>query len=87
MTARVTALVQKAPATIYRTGDTALNVLPYVPGRIRNATPDELAALPGPAWMILPTEQADAWWRAGAKLRAVMPVGDAEQWRLFRLDQ
>ena len=86
--ARVTALVQKAPATIYRTGDTALNVLPYVPGRIRNATPDELAALPGPAWMILPTEQADALVaRRPDKLRVVMPVGDAEQWRLLHLDR
>ncbi len=85
---RVTALVQAAPATIYRTGDTALNVLPYVPGRIRNATPDELAALPGPAWMVLPIGQADALVaRRPDKLHVVMPVGDAGQWRLLRLDR
>jgi 4-amino-4-deoxy-L-arabinose transferase-like glycosyltransferase len=86
--ARITALVQNALAPIYRTGDTALNVLPYVPGRILNAEPDELAALKGPAWMILPIDQADALLAPRPdKLRVVMPVGDAEQWRLLRLDQ
>ena len=58
--ARVIATVQSAPAPIYRTADTALNVLPYVPGRILNAKPEELPAIPGPAWMILPIDQADA---------------------------
>jgi hypothetical protein len=83
--ARITALVQNALAPIYRTGDTALNVLPYVPGRILNAEPDELAALKGPAWMILPIDQADALLaQRPDKLRVVMPVGDAEQWRLLR---
>jgi hypothetical protein len=38
--------------------------------------------------MILPTEQADALVaRRPDKLRVVMPVGDAEQWRLLRLDR
>jgi 4-amino-4-deoxy-L-arabinose transferase-like glycosyltransferase len=85
---RVTAMVQAAPATIYRTGDTALNVLPYVPGRILIATPEELAALAGPAWLVLPTEEADALVaKRGGKLHVVFPLGEDEQWRLLRLDQ
>ena len=58
--ARITRLVQAAPGPIYRTGDTALNVLPYLPGRIRNATLDELGTVPGPAWMVLPADEAEA---------------------------
>ncbi len=85
--ARITELVQAAPGPIYRTGDTALNVLPYVPGRIRNATLDELATVPGPAWMVLPADEAAALLaRRPEKLHAVMPLGEAQQWRLLRLD-
>jgi 4-amino-4-deoxy-L-arabinose transferase-like glycosyltransferase len=88
---RITALVQAAPAPIYRTGDngdTALNVLPYVPGRILDAAPDELAKMPGPAWMVLPADLAAVLLaRRPDKLHVVMPVGAAEQWRLLRLDQ
>ena len=85
--ARITQLVQAAPGPIYRTGDTALNVLPYVPGRIRNATLDELGTVPGPAWMVLPADEAAALLaRRPDKLHAVMPLGEAQQWRLLRLD-
>ena len=85
---RVTAAVQAAPATIYRTGDTALNVLPYVPGRILIATPEELAVLAGPAWMVVPTDEADALVaKRPDKLHIVLPLGEAEQWRLLRLDR
>ena len=85
---RVTALVQAAPATIYRTGDTALNVLPYVPGRILIATPEELALLAGPAWLVLPTEEADALVaKRPGKLHVVLLLGEDEQWRLLRLDR
>ena len=61
--------------------------MPYVPGRILIATPDELASVEGPAWMLLPNDEAGALvaWRPG-KLRIVMPLGDVEQWRLLRLD-
>jgi 4-amino-4-deoxy-L-arabinose transferase-like glycosyltransferase len=85
--AQVTTLVQAAPGPIYRTGDTALNVLPYIPGRILNASLDELAGLAGPAWMVLPTDQADAVLaQRPDKLHTVMPLGESEQWRLLRLD-
>ena len=85
---RVIALVQAAPATIYRTGDTALNVLPYVPGRILIAAPEELALLAGPAWLVLPTEEADALVaKRGGKLHVVLLLGEDEQWRLLRLDR
>ena len=86
--ARIIALVQAAPGPIYRTGDTALNVLPYVPAKILEATPEELAAVAGPAWMVLPTDQAEALLaRRPDRLHVVMPLGDAEQWRLLRLDR
>jgi hypothetical protein len=86
--ARVTALVQAAPAPLYRTGDAALNVLPYVPGRILNASFDELQTLPAPAWMVLPDAEAVALLaRRPDKLRVVMPLGDQEEWRLLRLDK
>jgi len=86
--ARITASVKAAPAPIYRTDATALNVLPYVPGRILNASLDELAAFPGPAWMVLPIDQAEALVaRRPDKLHVLIPVGDAEQWRLLRLDR
>ena len=85
---RVIAAVQAAPATIYRTGDTALNVLPYVPGRILIATPQELAVLAGPAWMVVPIDEADALVaKLPDKLHVVLPLGDTEQWRLLRLDR
>jgi hypothetical protein len=83
----LTALVQAAPAPIYRIGDVALNVLPYVPGRIVIATVDEMAAAPAPAWMILPTDQADTLLaRRPQELHVVRPLGDVGQWRLLRLD-
>ena len=86
--ARITAFVKAAPAPIYRTGDTALNVLPYVPGRIRNASFDELVTMPAPAWMVLPNAEAAALLsRRPGKLRVVMPLGEREEWRLLRLDE
>jgi 4-amino-4-deoxy-L-arabinose transferase-like glycosyltransferase len=85
---RMTALVQAAPAPIYRSGDAALNVLPYVPGRILDAPPDALAAISGPAWLVVPTDQAEALLaQRPDKLHVVMPIGAKEQWRLLRLDQ
>jgi 4-amino-4-deoxy-L-arabinose transferase-like glycosyltransferase len=86
--AQITALVQAAPGPIYRTGDTALNVLPYVPGRILIATADELATVAGPAWIVVPTDQAETLLaQRPDKLHVIMPVGETEQWRLLRLDR
>jgi 4-amino-4-deoxy-L-arabinose transferase-like glycosyltransferase len=87
--AQITTLVQAAPAPIYRTTDTALNVLPYLPGRIRNLDSlDALAALSGPAWLVLPTDEAETLLaRRPDKLHVAMPMGDRGQWRLLRLDQ
>ena len=85
---RITAAMQDAPGTLYRTGDTGLNVLPYVPGKILIATPDELASVEGPAWMLLPKDEASALVaRRSDKLHVVMPLGDVGQWRLLRLDR
>ena len=85
--ARIAQLVQATPGPIYRTGDTGLNVLPYVPGRIRNASLDALGTVPGPAWVVLPADEAEALQaRRPDKLHAVMPLGEAQQWRLLRLD-
>jgi hypothetical protein len=86
--ARMTALVQAAPAPIYRTGDIALNVLPYVPGRILNAAPDDLAAVSGPAWLVVPVDLAEALRaRRPEQLHEVIPLGQMQQWRLLRLDR
>jgi 4-amino-4-deoxy-L-arabinose transferase-like glycosyltransferase len=86
--ARITEATRAAPGPIYRTEDTALNVLPYVPVRILNATLNELGTVPGPAWMVLPAAEAETLLaRRPDKLHVVMPVGEAQQWRLLRLDQ
>jgi 4-amino-4-deoxy-L-arabinose transferase-like glycosyltransferase len=82
------AMMATAPATIYWSGDVALNLLPYLSGRIRNASLDELAAIPGPAWMIMTTDDADALLaRRPTALRIVMPLGETQQWRLLHLDR
>ena len=45
------------------------------------------AAIPGPAWMIMTTADAEALVaRRPGKLHIVTPLGDVEQWRLLRLD-
>ncbi len=81
------ALLQAAPGTIYWSGDVALNILPYLPGHILNASLEELATTPGPAWMIMTADDANALLarRPGA-LHIVMPLGEQNQWRLLRLD-
>lgn len=85
--ARITAVMRPAPGPLYRTSDAALNILPYVPGRIRNASPDQMARVTGPAWMVVtPDEAAALLARRPDKLHDVMPVGEAQQWRLLRLD-
>jgi hypothetical protein len=63
-------------------------VLPYVPGRIASASLRELTTVSGPAWMIVPTDQAATLLaQRPAKLHLVMPLGDVSQWRLLRLDE
>ena len=82
------ALVDAAPGTIYWSGDVALNILPYLPGQILNASLDELAKVPGPAWMIMTNDDANALMaRRPGPLHAVMPLGEWNQWRLLRLDK
>jgi 4-amino-4-deoxy-L-arabinose transferase-like glycosyltransferase len=86
--ARMSAAVQAAPAPIYWYGDVALNVLPYVPGRIRNASFDALTTMPGPAWIVTDIADAEALRaRRPGVLHMVMPLGDVQQWRLLRLDR
>jgi 4-amino-4-deoxy-L-arabinose transferase-like glycosyltransferase len=85
--ARVSALVQAAPGPVYWFGDVALNLLPYLPGPIANAAPDELAVIPGPAWIIMTDADAETLLaRRPEKLHVVMPLGELGQWRLLRLD-
>lgn len=85
--ARLTELVRAQPAPIYTIGATALNVLPYVPGRILFASATELATVSAPAWMVLPPDEADALLspRRGS-LREMTPDG-IQEWRLLRLDK
>ena len=85
--ARLTELVQMQPASIYATDATALNVLPYVPGRIIFASPGDLATVSAPAWMVLPFTQADALLsQRPSGLHEMTPSGIVE-WRLLRLDK
>ena len=85
---RMTALVQAAPAPIYWSGDVGLNVFPYVPGTIRNVSLEDLAKMPGPAWIVVAIPDADALIaQRPDKLRAVIPLGNGEQWRLLRLER
>jgi hypothetical protein len=84
---RIITIMQTNPGPIYKTGDTGLNILPYVPGKILIATPDELANVKGPGWMLLPNDQANALAaRRPSSLHVVIAVGDAGQWRLLRFD-
>jgi hypothetical protein len=77
-----------APGPVYVWAATALNVLPYVPGRIVYVSPDEMTTLEGPAWLILPLDQAEILQaRRPDKLHAAMLAGGSEQWRLLRLDK
>jgi 4-amino-4-deoxy-L-arabinose transferase-like glycosyltransferase len=85
--ARLTELIQAQPAPIYTIGATALNVIPYVPGRSVFASLGELATVSAPAWMALSPAESDALLaqrRAG--LREMTPSG-VEEWRLLRLDK
>ena len=85
---QVAVLVDAAPGTIYWSGDVALNILPYLPGQILYASLDELAAVPGPAWMIMTNDDANALLaRRPGPLHVVMPLGEWDQWRLLRLDK
>ena len=86
--AQVTALMEAAPGPIFWSGDVALNLLPYLPGHIENASFEQLAAVAGPAWMIMTTADAEAMVaRRPGKLHIVRPLGETEQWRLVRLDR
>lgn len=81
-------LIEAAPATIYWYGDVGLNTLPYLPGHILNASLDELATMPGPAWMIMTADDANTLLaRRPGGLHVAMSVGEQDQWRLLRLDR
>lgn len=81
-------LIEAARGTIYWSGDVALNILPYLPGHILNASLDELATVSGPAWMIMTTDDANALLaRRPGVLHIAMPLGEWDQWRLLRLDK
>jgi 4-amino-4-deoxy-L-arabinose transferase-like glycosyltransferase len=85
--AQLTELVQAQPAPIYTIGATALNVIPYVPGRSVFASLGELATVSAPAWMALSPAESDALLaRRRGGLREMTPSG-VEEWRLLRLDK
>jgi 4-amino-4-deoxy-L-arabinose transferase-like glycosyltransferase len=86
--ARITEQAQAAPAPIYTMGATALNVLPYVPGKILSVTPGEMDLVPGPAWIVAPTEMVETLLsHRPDKLHVVTPLGEHDEWRLLRLDK
>ena len=86
--AQVTALVEAAPGPIYWSGDVALNLLPYLPGHIQNASLEQLASGTGSS---LDDHDHRRRRRLGgaASRQAAHRAGrsaSAEQWRLLRLD-
>ncbi len=84
--ARVTAVIQAAPAPIYRIGFAGLSLFPYVPGRILSTTPSELETVQGPAWIVVTTGEAkDLMSRRPNGLRFVTPVGEDDM-QLLHLD-
>jgi hypothetical protein len=86
--AQITTLVQAAPGPIYRVGVTALNVLPYVPGRIISVPLDDLSTIRGPAWIILPSEDADHLLaQRSGKLGVATQFGHSTEWQLLRLEK
>jgi 4-amino-4-deoxy-L-arabinose transferase-like glycosyltransferase len=86
--AQITRLVQAAPGPIYRTGVTALNVLPYVPGRIISVSLDELETIQGPAWIVLPNDDAGRLLvQRSNKLHVAMQLGQSQEWQLLRLEK
>jgi 4-amino-4-deoxy-L-arabinose transferase-like glycosyltransferase len=85
---RITAAMQSAPEPIYRAGDTGLNILAYVPGKVLIKSLDELTTVPAPAWMLLPIDDAAVLLaRRPNTLNVVMTVGNAKEWDLLRLDR
>jgi 4-amino-4-deoxy-L-arabinose transferase-like glycosyltransferase len=85
--ARVTAVVDTAPAPIYEQDNVALNVVAYVPGKIFDVTLDEMETARGPAWMLLTAPDADTLLaHHPGSLHLVIRLGEADQWRLLRLD-
>jgi len=85
--AKVTELVREMPAPIYRTGATALNVLPYVPARILDASIDRLEIIGGPAWIAVSPDQAEKLIARRPKvLRVVRSFEWSEDWQLLYLE-
>ena len=85
--ARITDFVKAAPATIYRTGPTGINVFPYVPERVLNVAPAELQTIRGPAWLAVPVDEAEALVaQRPNQLRIVMSFGTDDEWRLVRVE-
>jgi 4-amino-4-deoxy-L-arabinose transferase-like glycosyltransferase len=86
--AQITELVRGAPGPIYRSGDTALNILPYVPGRIVGAGLEEMMAAHAPAWMVATIADSEKLLQTrSGDLKSVMPLGDRGELRLLRLDR
>jgi 4-amino-4-deoxy-L-arabinose transferase-like glycosyltransferase len=84
--ARITPAIQAAPAPVYRIGVAGLNLLPYVPGRILSTTPSELETVPGPAWIIVSSDEAKTLLsQRPSDLRLVMAVGE-DDLQLLRLN-
>jgi len=58
---KITDLVHNAPAPVYRTNWTSgMNELPYTPFRVTTIRPEEMRTIPKPAWVVVPTEDAQA---------------------------
>ena len=81
---RITDLVSSAPATIYK-ADIGLNVFPYVPGRIIQASASDLDAVKPPAWIATTRADANNRFRPRQVIGKSVAFGRDSEWLIFQL--
>jgi 4-amino-4-deoxy-L-arabinose transferase-like glycosyltransferase len=84
---RVAEATGRGATPIYRVDFAALNVMPYVPGRIVTITAAEIATVPRGAFLVVPSERASQLLSATPAIFAeVFRFGRFGEWRLLRRD-
>jgi 4-amino-4-deoxy-L-arabinose transferase-like glycosyltransferase len=86
--ARITQLVRRAPAPIFRTSVVVgLNIFPYIPDRITTTKAPAMETIRGPAWLAMPAKTAeDILKKRPNDLHTALSFGNHQEWRLLRLE-
>jgi 4-amino-4-deoxy-L-arabinose transferase-like glycosyltransferase len=83
--ARISDVVTREPAVIYRVNTAALNTMPYVRGRIRDISLGEATELRAPAYLVVTREDAATIAaRQPGRFTLVLVFGNREEWQLLR---